>query len=49
VADAGPLVAATRDPALGRGVSTVAGQVTNEAVAEALAVPAVDPLAALGG
>jgi alanine dehydrogenase len=49
VADGGPLAAATRDPALRRGVSTVAGQVTNEAVAEALAVPAVDPLAALGG
>ncbi|HTJ76019.1 MAG TPA: alanine dehydrogenase [Acidimicrobiales bacterium] len=49
VAGGGPLVAATRDPALRLGVSTVAGQVTNQAVAEALAVPAVDPLAALGG
>jgi alanine dehydrogenase len=49
VAGAGPLAAATRDPALRAGVNTAAGQVANAAVAEALALPAVDPLVALGG
>ena len=39
--------AVTADPALAHGVNTVAGQVTNAAVAEALAVESVDPGAAL--
>ncbi len=47
VAEWGPLVAATRDPALRWGVNTAAGQVTNPAVAEALGLPAVEPLSAL--
>jgi alanine dehydrogenase len=41
--------AARRDPALALGVNTVAGQVTNEPVAEFLAVSYVDPLTALAG
>jgi alanine dehydrogenase len=49
VAESGPLGAATRDRALRAGVNTVAGQVTNAAVAEALGVAASDPLAALAG
>ena len=49
VAEWGPLVAATRDPALRAGVNTVAGQVTNPAVAEALGLPVVEPLPALAG
>ncbi len=39
--------AVRRDPALRLGVSTVAGRVTNPAVAEALGQEAVDPLAVL--
>jgi alanine dehydrogenase len=39
--------AVRRDPALGRGVSTVAGRLTNPAVAEALGQEAVDPLVVL--
>jgi alanine dehydrogenase len=49
VAEAGPLGAATRDRALLAGVNTVAGRVTNAAVAEALGVEPVDPLVALAG
>ena len=49
VAEAGPLRAATRDPALRAGVNTAAGHVTNPAVADALGVAAVDPLVALSG
>jgi len=49
VAGAGPLGAATRDPALRAGVNTVAGHVTNPAVAEALGLAAVEPLTALTG
>jgi len=49
VAQSGPLGAATRDRALRAGVNTVAGQVTNPAVAEALGLAAVDPLVALAG
>jgi alanine dehydrogenase len=41
--------AVARDPALAGGVSTVAGRLTNAAVAEALGLPAVDPLEALAG
>ncbi|MFN2506857.1 MAG: alanine dehydrogenase [Acidimicrobiales bacterium] len=41
--------AVTRDPALARGVNTVAGRVTNPAVAEALGQEAADPLACLPG
>jgi alanine dehydrogenase len=49
VAEHGPVAAATRDRALRAGVNTVAGRVTNTAVAEALGVEAVDPLTALAG
>ena len=49
VAEWGALGAATRDPAVRAGVNTVAGQVTNPAVAEALGVEVADPLAALAG
>jgi alanine dehydrogenase len=49
VAQHGPLVAAGRDPALRAGVNTAGGQVTNPAVAEALGLPAVEPLTALAG
>ncbi|MGI8810886.1 MAG: alanine dehydrogenase, partial [Acidimicrobiales bacterium] len=49
VAEWGPLVAATRDPALRSGVNTAAGQVTNPAVADALGLPVVEPLPALAG
>lgn len=44
VASLGPLAAAA-DPALRGGLTTVAGRVTNPAVAEALGLPCVDPLA----
>lgn len=43
----GPAGAAQRDPALARGVNVVNGSITNPAVAEALGMPAVDPLVAL--
>jgi alanine dehydrogenase len=49
VADHGPLAAAGRDPALRAGVNTAGGQVTYPAVAEALGLPAVEPLVALAG
>ncbi|MGH9124412.1 MAG: alanine dehydrogenase [Acidimicrobiales bacterium] len=39
------LEAAADDPALARGVSTVSGQVTNQAVADALGEPVMDPFA----
>lgn len=48
VAMFGPAEAARRDPALQLGVNTVAGQVTNAAVAEFLGVEHVEPLVALG-
>ena len=47
VAIHGAAGAARRDPALALGVNTVAGQVTNEPVAEFLDAPYVDPLVAL--
>ncbi len=49
VAQSGPLGAASRDRSLRAGVNTVAGHVTNPAVAGALGVAAVDPLVALAG
>jgi alanine dehydrogenase len=49
VADRGVAGAVTRDPALRGGLTTVSGQVTNAAVAEAMGVPAVDPAVALAG
>ena len=49
VAEWGPLEATTRDKALLAGVNTAAGQVTNRAVADALGLPAVEPLTALAG
>lgn len=49
VAQHGPLAAAGRDPALRSGVNTAGGHVTNPAVAEALGLPAVEPLTALAG
>jgi alanine dehydrogenase len=49
VAEWGPLEATTRDRALRAGVNTAAGQVTNKAVADALGLPAVEPLTALAG
>ncbi|HEX3622330.1 MAG TPA: alanine dehydrogenase [Acidimicrobiales bacterium] len=49
VAGAGPFAAATRDASLRAGVNTVAGHVTNAAVAVALGEAAVDPLVALAG
>ena len=49
LAQYGPVMAATRDRALRGGVTTVAGRVTNAAVAEALGVEPVDPLIALAG
>ncbi len=48
VASHGVRDAASRDPALRGGLNTVAGHVTNDAVAEALGRPAADPLACLG-
>jgi len=47
VAEHGVREAARRDPALADGVNTAAGQVTNEAVAEALGLEAADPLSCL--
>ena len=47
VAERGVAGAATRDPALLAGANTVAGRVTNAAVAEALGVDAADPLTCL--
>ncbi len=47
VAERGVLAAIAIDPALRAGVNTVAGEVTNPAVAEALGRPAADPLALL--
>ncbi|MFN2607726.1 MAG: alanine dehydrogenase [Acidimicrobiales bacterium] len=47
VATLGVRGAVARDPALARGVTTVAGRVTNPAVAEALAREAAEPLALL--
>ena len=47
VAERGVAGAATRDPALLAGVNTVAGRVTNAAVAEALGIDAADPLSCL--
>ena len=46
VAGAGVAAAAARDPALCGGVNAVAGRLTNRAVAEALDLPALDPLTA---
>jgi alanine dehydrogenase len=48
VAERGVAGAITADPALRAGVNTVAGQVTNPAVAEALGRPPADPVALLG-
>lgn len=48
VAHLGVRDAVKRDPALVHGINTVEGHVTNPAVAEALSVPFVEPLAALG-
>ena len=42
------VAAVRRDPALLGGLTTVAGRVTNEAVAEALGVEVADPLAVAG-
>jgi len=47
VAVLGPAAAGVADPALRHGCNTVAGQVTNEPVAEFLGVDWVDPAAAL--
>jgi alanine dehydrogenase len=47
VAEHGPRVAVERDPALRGGLNTVAGQVTNPAVADALGRPFVEPLTVL--
>jgi alanine dehydrogenase len=49
VATWGVREAVARDPALLLGVNTVAGSVTNPAVAEALGREAADPLACLAG
>jgi alanine dehydrogenase len=49
VASKGVRDAVAHDAALAGGVNTVAGQVTNAAVAEALGTEHVDPLRALGG
>ncbi|MEO6121292.1 MAG: alanine dehydrogenase [Acidimicrobiales bacterium] len=48
VAERGVLGAAEADPALRRGVTTVAGCLTNPAVAEALGLEAAEPLRILG-
>jgi alanine dehydrogenase len=48
VASHGAAKAARRDPALALGCNTVAGQVTNEPVAEFLGLAYVEPLVALG-
>jgi alanine dehydrogenase len=47
VAEHGPAGACRRDPALVHGVNTVAGQVTNEPVAEALGLRFAPPMATL--
>jgi len=47
LAQFGPALAAHRDPALALGFNTVGGQVTNGPVAEALDLPAIDPLSLL--
>ena len=47
VAELGVRAAAERDVSLRGGVTTVAGKVTNKAVAEALGVDAADALAVL--
>lgn len=47
VATHGPRSAAAHDPAIALGVNTVGGSLTNQAVAEALDKPFVDPLDAL--
>jgi alanine dehydrogenase len=49
VASRGVRAAVTRDVNLLNGVNTVAGHVTNPAVAEALGKEAADPLACLAG
>ncbi len=49
VAGLGVHQAVVRDPALRRGVTTVAGRLTNGAVAEALGREAADPLVCLAG
>ncbi|MGH9165271.1 MAG: alanine dehydrogenase [Acidimicrobiales bacterium] len=49
LAERGMAGAAEFDPALRSGVVTVAGRVTNQAVAHALGADPVDPLVALGG
>jgi len=48
VATHGVRDAAGKDPAVRSGVTTVAGQITNAAVGEALGLPTADPLACLG-
>jgi alanine dehydrogenase len=48
VADGGVAAALAHEPSLGGGVTTVSGQVTNRAVAEALGVRAVDPASLFG-
>ena len=48
VAEGGVLGAVRADPALRSGVTTVGGQVTNPAVADALGLEASDPVACLG-
>ena len=47
VAVLGPAAACAADPALRQGCNTVAGQITNEPVAEFLGVDCIDPAAAL--
>ena len=49
VAQRGPMEAAARDKALRAGVNAAGGRVTNPAVADALGLPAVEPLTALAG
>ena len=48
VAEGGVRGALKADPALIGGVTTVAGSITNRVVADALGLPAADPVAALG-
>ena len=47
VAERGVAGAVAHDPSLLGGLTTIRGQVTNPAVAEAMEVPAADPAAAL--
>jgi alanine dehydrogenase len=49
VAELGAGEAARRDPTLARGINTVAGRITNAAVAKALGHPLVEPLTCLPG